>query len=131
MSMEKIGWTKEYHEDLGSKDEKGWYDYAYRYYIYMFFLPNNSKIRVRRYTDTPDHCSLFLPDEDLAEKKALDKSPSKNYIYGIINFLLKKENLKTIDYYNLGYKSIDLNKVNNNLKDFTFEEKKVGKKLSS
>ncbi len=122
--MEKIVWTKEYQEDLGTKDERGWYDYAYRYYIYWFYLPNNSKIKVRRYKDSPDHGSLFLPDEDLAAKKALEKSLSRQYIFGIINFLLKNEGLKTIDYYNMGYKSIDLSNVENNLKNFTFELRK-------
>ncbi|ABG58425.1 hypothetical protein [Cytophaga hutchinsonii] len=125
--MEKIFWTKEYQEDVGTKDEQGWYDYAYRYYIYWFTFPNRQKIKVRRYTDTPDHCSIFLPEEDLAIKKALDKSPSKNYIFGVVNFLLKKEGAKTIDYYNMGYKSIDLSKVRNNRNEFVFEEGKVGK----
>ncbi len=27
---------KEYHEDLGTKDEEGYYDFAYRYWIYWF-----------------------------------------------------------------------------------------------
>jgi hypothetical protein len=36
-----IGWRKEYHEDLGEKDEDGYLDYAYRYFVYMFYLPNN------------------------------------------------------------------------------------------
>jgi hypothetical protein len=124
--MEKISWIKEYHEDLGTKDKQGVYDYAYRYYIYWFTLPNKQKIKVRRYTDTPDHSSIFLPDEDLAIKKALDKLPSKNYIFGIIHFLLKKEGVKTIDYYNMGYKSIDLKNVKNNFNEFNFEEAKGG-----
>lgn len=119
--MEKIVWTKEYQEDLGTKDKSGGYDYAYRYYIYYFYLPNKTKIKVRQYTDSLDQCSIFFQDEDLAEKKALEKSPSKNYIFAIIHFLLKKEGVKTIDYYNMGYKSIDLKTVPNNLKDFTFE----------
>lgn len=125
--MEKITWSKEYQEDLGTKDKHGGYDYAYRYYIYWFYLPNKTKVKVRRYTDTPDECSLFLPDEDLAIKKALDKSPSKKYIFAVINFLLKIEGAKTIDYYNMGYKSIDLSKVNNNLKEFVFEKGRNGK----
>ena len=125
--MERIIWNKEYHEDLGVKDKQGGYDYAYRYYIYWFTLPNKQKIKVRRYTDTPDQCSIFLSSEDSVGKKALDKSPSKNYIFAIIHFLLKNEGIKTIDYFSEGYRSIDLSKVTNNLKAFIFEESKGSK----
>lgn len=125
--MEKIIWTKEYQEDLGTEDEKGWYDYAYRYYIYWFTLPNKQKIEVRRYTDTPDECSIFLPSEDSVGKKSIEKSPSKNYIFGIIHFLLKKEGLKTIDYFSEGYRSVDLTKVQNNFNQLNFVELKNGK----
>ena len=126
-SMEKISWTKEYQEDLSERGEDGSYDYAYRYYIYWFSLPDKQKIKARRYTDTPDHCSLFIELDDISGKTALEKSASKRYIFAIVNFLLTKEGVKTVDYYNMGYKAIDLKKVKSNMKDVTFEEVKSDK----
>jgi hypothetical protein len=33
-----IIWGKKYYEELGEKDQEGFYDYAYHYYIYFACL---------------------------------------------------------------------------------------------
>jgi hypothetical protein len=45
--------TKEYKEELGGRDAAGFYDYAYRYWEYIFEFGDRS-YRVRLYTDEPD-----------------------------------------------------------------------------
>ncbi len=123
--MEKIVWSKKYEEDLGSKDENGLYDYAYRYFTYWFTLPNNERIRGRRYTDTLENCSLHIALDDLERKSDPRSSQMVAYVSGIINFLLATEGVKKIEYFSQAYKPVDLTTIKDNLKDFSFEEEKV------
>lgn len=59
MTTYLITWQKVYFEDLGGEDQEGFLDYAYRYLIYVFQLPDKSEIKIRRYTDEIDRCSLL------------------------------------------------------------------------
>jgi hypothetical protein len=119
--IKKILWSRTYHEDVGEKDSDGSYDYAYCYYIYLFSLPDRRTLRMRRYTDTPDQCSLFM---DLKELTRMQDTETLDHVHAIINFLIAKEGVKKVDYFSGGYKSIDLTKVQQNLKAFTFEEQR-------
>jgi hypothetical protein len=53
--------TKEYFEDLGEQDDEGYYDYAYRYWVYSFDL-DGRHYRARIYTDTPDEADVMGTD---------------------------------------------------------------------
>ena len=53
--------TKEFREDLGTKDDEGTYDYAYRYWVYWFDL-DGRKYRARVYTDSPEEASVMNLD---------------------------------------------------------------------
>ena len=44
--------SKEYREDLGTKDADGFYDYAYCYWEYTFDF-GGRRYRARIYTDSP------------------------------------------------------------------------------
>lgn len=124
--MGKITWTKKYEEDLGTKDEKGWYDYEYRYYTYWFTLPDNQKIRARSYTYQLEHCSIYVSLDNLDSKNDIQMLKLKAYIFAIINFLLTTQGIKTINYFNEAYKPVDLTAVINNLSDFVFEHSTNG-----
>ena len=50
--------TKEYREDLGTKDADGYYDYEYRYSDYSFDL-DGRKYRARIYADTPEEANVM------------------------------------------------------------------------
>jgi hypothetical protein len=119
-AVKKIVWSRTYHEDEGAEDAGGSYGYAYYYHIYLFSLPDRRTLRVRRYTDTPDQCSLFM---DLKELTRMQDTETLDHVHAIINFLIAKEGVKKVDYFSAGYKSIDLTKVKQNLKAFTFEER--------
>jgi hypothetical protein len=59
--------TKEYREDLGTKDADGYYDYDYRYWDYSFDL-DGRKYRARIYADTPEEANVMhLEDARPAE----------------------------------------------------------------
>jgi hypothetical protein len=118
--IKKILWSRTYHEDVGAEDAGGSYGYAYYYHIYLFSLPERRTLRVRRYTDTPDQCSLFM---DLKELTRMQDTETLDHVHAIINFLMTKEGIKKVDYFSDGYKSIDVTKVKQNLKSFTFEER--------
>jgi hypothetical protein len=49
---------KEYCEDLGEQDEDGYYDYAYRYWVYWFDLDGRT-YRARIYTDEPREADVM------------------------------------------------------------------------
>jgi hypothetical protein len=52
--------TKEYREDLGTKDADGFYDYAYCYWEYTFAF-GGRRYRARIYADSPeDACVIYL-----------------------------------------------------------------------
>ena len=50
--------TKEYREDLGTKNAQGLYDFAYRYWVYWFDL-DGRRYRARIYTDTADAADVM------------------------------------------------------------------------
>jgi hypothetical protein len=50
--------TKEYCEDLGTKDEEGNYDYEYRYWVYWFDLDGRT-YRARVYTHSSEDASVM------------------------------------------------------------------------
>lgn len=50
--------TKEYREDLGTKDADGFCDYAYRNWVYWFDL-DGRRYRARIYTDTANDAGLM------------------------------------------------------------------------
>ena len=50
--------TKEYREDLGIRNEDGYYEYAYRYWVYWFDL-DGRRYRARVYTDSPDEADVM------------------------------------------------------------------------
>jgi hypothetical protein len=118
--IKKILWFRTHHEDVGAEDADGSYGYAYYYHIYLFSLPDRRTLRVRRYTDTPNQCSLFI---DLKELTRMQDTETLDHVHAIINFLITKEGVKKFDYFSTGYKSIDLTKVKQNLEAFTFEER--------
>ena len=123
--MKKIIWSKTYQEDKGAETEDGSYGYDYRYFTYWFALPDKQKIRARRYTDTPDQCAIYVSLDDLQRKNNSEPLKTKDAVFGIINFLTKIEGVKKVEYFSGGYKPVDLTKMKNNLKDFTFVEDKT------
>lgn len=50
--------TKEYREDLGERDADGFYDYAYRYWVYWFDF-DGRRYRARIYTDDQTDASVM------------------------------------------------------------------------
>jgi hypothetical protein len=54
----KLVVKKEYHEDLGTKDEEGYYDFAYRYWIYSFDIGGRS-YRARVYTHSQEEADVM------------------------------------------------------------------------
>jgi hypothetical protein len=63
--------TKEYREDLGERDVKGYYDYEYRFWDITFdFGDRNYTGRI--YTDTPDKASIRGPLRTADEKSLRD-----------------------------------------------------------
>lgn len=122
MQTKKIRWTKKYHEDLRTKDKDGFYDYAYRYFIYEFFLPNNDVVKFRQYTDTLDECSMFVALDELIQKSDSVSKDKINFISTIINFMQTDLGINKFSFLNGTYKPIDLNKFSNRQIDFSFEQ---------
>lgn len=115
--METIIWNKEYREDLGTKDANGYYDYAYCYYVYWFLLPDKRLIRIRRYTDTSEECSLFgfyeLSDPSSVTENLTEESIYKPpYISKIIKFMIDKEETTHFKYFAHEYIDIKVSKLN-------------------
>jgi len=53
--------TREYVEDLGEQDAEGFYDYAYRFWLYRFDL-DGRRYRARIYTDDPEEANVMDTD---------------------------------------------------------------------
>ena len=53
--------TKEFREDLGTKDPDGLYDYAYRYWEYTFDF-GGRRYRARIYVETADDAGVICLD---------------------------------------------------------------------
>jgi hypothetical protein len=125
MSTHIIPWSKNYYEDLGEKDEEGFFDYAYRYFIYEFYLPNNYQISVRQYCDTIHQGHLFLSANNFLFAESIAQQNDNflkkaAYISAIIDFMSATQAISEFDYFVDTYRSIaiDLNEVS----DFSFIE---------
>ena len=119
-----IIWGKKYYEELGEKDQEGFYDYAYHYYIYLFRLPDGNKIRIKRYMDTPNECSLFfsnyfykLIDDEFIE--------TQDVISAVIAFMRMTQAVNQFDYFNGDYRPINLENLKDNFNTFSFIEMEV------
>lgn len=121
MSNITVKWNKVYYEELGEKDQNGFYDYAYHYWVYLFSFPSGDKIRAKKYMDEPDECSLFLFDalSECINDAILTKLDN---ISAVINFLRATQNSSRFTYFNHGYELVDLNKIKENMSDFLFVE---------
>jgi hypothetical protein len=86
-----ISWRKEYYEDLGEKDENGYFDYAYRYFIYTFYLPNNGLIIIRQYTDSLTECALYICYDYQGGHFNREPLSEIDYVSDIISFMRKKD----------------------------------------
>ena len=53
--------SKEYREDLGERDEHGYYDFEYRYWWYTIEIDRRNYV-ARIYTDTPAEASVMDVD---------------------------------------------------------------------
>ena len=122
MLRKKIKWTKAYHENLGTQDKDGLYDYAYCYFIYEFVLPNNDKIKFRRYADTADKCSMFAPLDALMQRSDNESKDNVNSIAAILHFMRTNFGIHRFDFFDKTYKSIDLDNFPNAHESFSFEE---------
>ncbi|WP_223650352.1 hypothetical protein [Hymenobacter psoromatis] len=122
MSAQLIRWNKKYYEDLGEKDENGFFDYAYYYFIYSFYLPDKEIIRVRQYADTLGACHLFLYGDCL--RKQINEVPPEEvaYIAAVVNFIRATGKVIEFTYFNGSYIPLDLKKLKSNLTDFSFIE---------
>jgi len=61
--------TKEYVEDLGTIDRHGYYDYAYRYWDYVFDL-DGRRYGARIYTDEPE--ATYVTDFESSRPRQYD-----------------------------------------------------------
>jgi len=119
--MQEIRWAKAYNEELGTKDEDGYYDYAYCYYTYRFCLPDKSEVMARRYTDTPEKCAVFMPITTASEARL---EQLQNWICCISKFLLEHEGVGGIEHFTRqqGYQCIDSTELSCDLSDVAFQE---------
>lgn len=106
--MKTIQWSKEYHEDIGEEDENGSFDYVYRYFIYRFYLPDNTIITVRRYTDGIDECAFYFSGADGLLRKQIDEGLLE-YLPCVVNFMSKNEGVIKLLYFNGSYLPLVLN----------------------
>jgi hypothetical protein len=100
--MTIINWSKEYHEDIGEKDEKGFFTYVYRYFIYHFYLPNKTLIRGRQYTDTINECAFYFSGADEQLLKQLNEELVR-YLPCVVDFMAKNQGVTKLLYFNGSY----------------------------
>ena len=74
--------TKEYFEDLGTKDSDGYYDYAYRYWVYWFDL-DGRKYRARVYTDSPEEADVMDIDSSRPRQFDADVQVIAEYMHRV------------------------------------------------
>lgn len=123
MSSTIIKWSKKYYEELGEKDQEGFYEYAYCYFTYSFYLPNKFEIIIRNYTDEGLEGSLFLY-KDNKPVKEFEIDPT--FISAILAFMYTKQNIIYFNLFDGGYKLIDLKDLEDNPSDFSFVEITAG-----
>jgi hypothetical protein len=80
--------TKEYREDLGTKDADGFYEYEYRYWVYWFDL-DGRRYRARIYTDTAD-------DADVMELDGGRRTDFEDDVRTIGEYLRQEAGVRTI-----------------------------------
>ena len=121
MNIHLVTWKKKYYEDLGEQDENGFFDYAYRYFIYSFYFHNRQEVHVRRYTDTMDECSIFFNSENQKDGESLDKV---TIISAVIHFVRTTQVIKKCRYFNSKneYILMPLTETENALSNFSFIE---------
>ena len=128
MSTTAIRWGKKYYEELGEKDQEGFYEYAYRYYLYIFYLPGGNKIRIKRYMDTSDECSLFFVNHffNLAYK-LIDEEfiKAQDGLSAIIAFMRVTQVVSQFYYFNGDYKPFNSEELKEDSKDYFFVEMTV------
>lgn len=122
MNEQIIYWNKKYYEDLGEKDDEGFYDYVYRYFDFWFNLPEKQAIRARIYTDETSKCNLhgiyiqqnsygIGKEWDIIKKLDEDFVSSNIYFISILNFLRESEKVKNFFYIDKKYKKINYRKI--------------------
>ncbi|RZK37033.1 MAG: hypothetical protein EOO57_06125 [Hymenobacter sp.] len=118
-----IKWNKEYYEDLGEIAEDGLCDYAYRYFVYSFYLHNNAKMMARIYAESPIEYALYITpnNSEYADNKLVE---TPDFIVAVINFMRVAQGIIQFNYLSSGegYKSIDLDSIKDNLREFSFAE---------
>jgi hypothetical protein len=128
MPKKNIKWAKKYYEDLGTQNEEGLYDYAYRYFIYEFFLPDNDTIAFRQYTDTSNDYSMCISLDGLMEKSDDASKEKVDSILAIISFMRLQFGIENFYFLRReGYKVIDLEKLKNKQADFSFKEEWINR----
>ena len=120
MSAAIIRWSKHYHEDLGSQDESGYYDYVYRYFMYSFYSPSGSKIIIRQYQEEPKKGSIFVYSQGYEVGAVEAVAKEVRVISAVVAFVQASEKITQFDYFNSGYKPLDLTKLSNKRGKFSF-----------
>jgi hypothetical protein len=119
--MHLIKWSKAYHEDIGEEDENGFFDYAYRYYVYCFYFPDKTMLKARRYTDTSDECALYFFEADGQWEGQLSEKLLQ-YLPLVVDFLSVNEGVKQFSYFNGNYVPLVLKASNERVAEFSFLE---------
>ena len=122
--MNTINWSKEYHEDIGGQDENGFFDYAYRYFIYHFYLPNKTRIVARRYTDAIEECAFYFCETNEQLMTQISEELLR-YLPCVVDFMTVNQGVKQFIYFNGTYLPLVL-KEDKRLIEFSFVEIAAG-----
>jgi hypothetical protein len=99
--------------------QDGFYDYAYCYFLYSFYLPDNYSVVIRNYTDTNLEGSLFMYKGD---KPAREYEINKAFISAILAFMYKNQGVISFAIFDKGYKYVKSEEIKDNYADFSFLE---------
>jgi hypothetical protein len=114
-----IQWSKRYFEELGELDQDGFYEFAYRYFIYTFYLPDKHSLVIRNYTDTALEGDLFIyRDKKFDKEYKIDNEP----LIAVLRFLYTKHGVSRFTRFDGEYRPIDLNELKSKVIDFSFVE---------
>jgi hypothetical protein len=72
--------TKQYFEDLGTLGDDGYYDFAYRYWVYWFDV-DGRHYRARVYTDSPEETDVMDTDGSRPREYAQDLRVIADYMH--------------------------------------------------
>lgn len=117
--MNSIEWSKGYHEDIGEKDENGFFDYVYQYFIYHFYLPGITIIG-RRYTDELDERAFYFYGADEQLIKQIGEELMR-HLPCIVDFMTVTQGVKQFIYFNGEYSPLVL-KEDKDLSTYSFVE---------